>query len=144
MLRAYESYSFKRGKKRSRAFLFSFVKFLILSLVLYALVATFLVGSYRVDSVSMAPGLVPGERVFATPLVYGIKLPLGGRRIRGIEAPRRRWDRSAAFWSPWCDFSPSREQLSAWTHGEGDGHRLSSSVWSAFPAIRYGSRAFGS
>jgi len=74
-----------RGRKRVRAV----VLFLLLILVLFNAVSYFLVSSFITPSAAMEPALPAGSRFLATPLTYGIRLPLFHRVIPGFRTPRR-------------------------------------------------------
>jgi signal peptidase I len=47
------------------------------------------VATYGIDSVSMDPNLRPSDRVMATPLSYGVFLPLSDIRFPGFQKPER-------------------------------------------------------
>jgi signal peptidase I len=65
------------------------VKLLILLFLLYELVSTFLVTSYRVETNGMQPVFELGDRVIVTSLPLGADLPLLGVRGPAIGSPKR-------------------------------------------------------
>ena len=89
MLRGYESYSFRRGKKRTRRLLWSVVRLIVILLVLYLIVTEILIISERIATNSMAPTILSRERVIASPVVYGIRLPFSQQRILETGRPKR-------------------------------------------------------
>jgi signal peptidase I len=87
MLGGYESYSLRR-KSRLKPLL-RLMSVLVLVVALHALITNVLVFSFRIDSVSMEPALKRGDRVLATPLAYGIPVPLLPPRMRSYGTPHR-------------------------------------------------------
>ncbi len=65
------------------------VRLVLLFFIAYLLVTTFLVQSLHIESTSMEPTLVPGERVLASPLGYGARVPRIGIRTPTTRTPRR-------------------------------------------------------
>lgn len=57
--------------------------------VLYELVSSFILSTYRIESVSMRPLYEPGNRVFASPLWYGPKIPFRPEHLPGLFKPKR-------------------------------------------------------
>jgi signal peptidase I len=88
MLRTYESYRLKGRKKGRRNLVIFSIKLLLIAFVIYLPVTCFFITPYRINSISMAPTLSVGERVFASPLVFGITLPFS-ERFRGLREPER-------------------------------------------------------
>jgi signal peptidase I len=76
-----------RGTKRS--FVVKGILFVLLLFVVFVLVETFLLTSMVITSSSMEPTLQSGERLFATPLVYGPDLALFQWRLPGFRKPAR-------------------------------------------------------
>jgi signal peptidase I len=89
MLRGYESYSFKHGKKRTKKLLSFLLKFFIALFILYLIVTNVFITSHRVATDSMAPNIVLNERVLASPVVYGIRFPFSQKRVIETGRPRR-------------------------------------------------------
>ena len=69
--------------------LFRLIKFLLLAVILYELVTAFLIGSYKIESVSMVPYYEPGTRVFVSPLAYGPEIPFSEDHFPGLMKPKR-------------------------------------------------------
>jgi signal peptidase I len=84
----YEVYSPKRKKKRN-ALIAKVIKIILVSLVLYLVVSHLLITSLNVESVSMNPAISAGERIFASPIPYGIFIPFSPDRIAGAQKPDR-------------------------------------------------------
>lgn len=82
--RSYSLYRHDRSRKR----LWRAVRIALQLFLVYVLVTGLFVRTYVVESVSMHPTLRPGERILATPLSYGPRLPLG-LRLPGIGEPQR-------------------------------------------------------
>jgi signal peptidase I len=89
MLHAYEEYHFRGRKKRTRRKGLVLLRSILLCLVFYLLITGFLVSSYRVNSHSMMPDIMPGERYFVFPAAYRIKLPFIQKSIKGVGSPKR-------------------------------------------------------
>ena len=89
MLRGYEAYSTTRKKGSAIRYVFLLLRFAVVIFFLYLALTAFLLKPYRVVSVSMTPDLAPNDRVLATPLAYGIKLPFLASRIAGLTVPKR-------------------------------------------------------
>ena len=65
------------------------VRLVLLVFFGYLLVTTVLLQSLRIDSTSMEPTFAPGERLFASPLGYGARIPLIGLRTPSTRSPQR-------------------------------------------------------
>jgi len=89
MFGSIEHYESAVRKKRFALLRSRAVLAVVLALVLYLLITHFLVATYDVDSVSMSPGLQPSDRVMATPLTYGVYVPLSDIRLPGFQKPQR-------------------------------------------------------
>ncbi len=89
MYKTYERYSTGIGLRLTRDFLFPLLKIILITFLLYLLVSSFVITSYRVDSGSMRPTLQEGDRILTAPLVYGAKLPLFKKRFPGFDQPKR-------------------------------------------------------
>ncbi len=63
--------------------------FVLLVFVLHQIVVVFLIQSVVHETVAMEPTLQPGERFFATPLVYGPRIRLFDAVLPGFRAPAR-------------------------------------------------------
>ncbi len=89
MLRAYKPYARPARARLFRGFLLPLIRVLLLAFLFYALINHFLVASYRVESGSMRPVLQDGDRVLATPLSYGPRVPFLRSWLPGLSEPRR-------------------------------------------------------
>ena len=85
----YKKYVARSGFRIFLAFLFSAVKVAVLTVLLCLVVVHFVVASYRVESSSMDPTVVEGDRILASPIIYGPRLPFGSRRLPGYRQPQR-------------------------------------------------------
>jgi signal peptidase I len=56
-------------------------------IVTLLVVRTFVLDMFQVPSDSMAPALVPGERIWVDRLAYGLRWPLSGDTLRGQGSP---------------------------------------------------------
>lgn len=82
-------YRFYPQERSTGARILGFVRLIILLFLLYELVSTFLVTSYRAESSAMEPGLQAGDRLLVSPLPYGASMPLFGARGPAVGEPRR-------------------------------------------------------
>ena len=89
MLRAYKPYARPARARFLRGFLLPLAGVLVLAFLFHSLINHFLVGTYRVDSDSMLPVLREGDRVLASPLSYGARVPLLRSRLPGLGEPER-------------------------------------------------------
>lgn len=83
--RSYSLYRQDRSRKRVRRLVLIVVQLFLV----YFLVTGLFVRSYLVESGAMHPTLRAGERVLATPLSYGARLPMADLRLPGIGEPQR-------------------------------------------------------
>ena len=81
MQRTFEKYIARRETRLLLVYTFFGIKVLALTVLLCLIVSYFLMSSYRVESSSMEPLLQEGDRILATPLTYGAKLPFGAFRV---------------------------------------------------------------
>jgi len=84
----YEKYSTTPLVWLVRVFFKPLLKVVILSFILYLIISTFFLKTFRVESDSMLPGLARMSRVLATPLSYGSKLPFFSSRLPGLTKPQ--------------------------------------------------------
>jgi signal peptidase I len=89
MLGSVERYASVAGKKRAGMLRGRFLRVLIIALLLYLIVSRFLASTYRIDSVSMKPGLSPADRVIVSSLAYGARVPFSSTRLPGLDTPMR-------------------------------------------------------
>ena len=88
MIPLVERYS-SPARKRRTGLVPNLVKTLLIALLLFLVVTRFLVSTFRIESVSMEPTLVPADRVVVSLLAYGPRLPLSPARLPGLGRPQR-------------------------------------------------------
>jgi signal peptidase I len=86
---ARRTYTFYRKEKTTTRRVLSVVRWLVFIVLLYALITTFLVSSYVVETETMSPLLAEEERLFSSALPYGAQLPFLDGRLLGISEPAR-------------------------------------------------------
>jgi len=89
MIGSVERYSSSVRKRRisllgSRTF-----RVLIIAFALYIVVSRFVVGTFRVESVSMEPDVDPADRVIVSLLAFGPHVPFSHTRFPGLGLPQR-------------------------------------------------------
>jgi signal peptidase I len=89
MISSVERYSSSANKRRTGAITGRVIRVLIVAFLLYLLVSRFLASTYRIESVSMEPGLSPVDRVIVSTLSYGPRVPFSSTRLPGIGRPER-------------------------------------------------------
>jgi signal peptidase I len=89
MIGSVERYSSSAGKKRANVFAGRLLRIVIVALVLYLVVTRFFVSTYRIESVSMQPGIFPADRVIASELAFGPRVPFAHSRLPGLGTPER-------------------------------------------------------
>ncbi len=65
------------------------IKVLLLLFIGYVAIFTFLIQTYRIDSIAMMPAYQPGDRVIASPLPLGAPIPFTHLRLPGFSHLRR-------------------------------------------------------
>lgn len=88
MMAPVERYSSPTRKRRA-GLLSNLVKTLLVAFVLFLVVTRFVVSTYRIDSVSMEPTLMPADRVVVSLLAYGPMVPFSRGRLPGLGSPQR-------------------------------------------------------
>ncbi len=76
----------KRGEKNRRTksagqVFWEYVRAIILAFILAGVIRVEVASSYQIPSGSMLPTLVVGDRILVNKIVYGLKIPLTGRRV---------------------------------------------------------------
>ncbi|TVR89405.1 MAG: signal peptidase I [Spirochaetaceae bacterium] len=82
------SYSLYR-QDRSRKRVLRLARIAVQLFLVYILVTGLFVRSYLVESAAMHPNFRAGDRIVATPLTYGARLPLVNLRLPGVGEPQR-------------------------------------------------------
>ena len=89
MIGSVERYSSMSGRRRAGLLGGRLLRGLLIAFLLYLLVSRFLALTFRVDSISMEPVLVPSDRVVVSLLSYGPRVPLSSGRLPGLGEPSR-------------------------------------------------------
>jgi signal peptidase I len=89
MIGSVERYSSSAGRRKANIFGGRLLRVAIVAFVLYLLVSNFVASTFRIESVSMEPGLSPADRVIVSTLSYGPRVPFSHSRFPGLGAPER-------------------------------------------------------
>lgn len=65
------------------------ILFIILLFLLYEVITSLFITSYRQESISMEPTIPSGALILASPVIYGSDIPFTEIRIPGIRNPKR-------------------------------------------------------
>lgn len=77
------------GKERSTSSFREYVEALAMAIVLALFIRTFVVQAFKIPSGSMLPTLQIGDHLLVNKFIYGIRIPLVGKRILEFRAPKR-------------------------------------------------------
>jgi len=89
MIGSVERYSSSTGRRRANVFAGRLLRVVIVAFVLYIIVFGFFASTYRIESVSMEPGLLPSDRVIVSALSFGARVPFFQSRLPGLGVPER-------------------------------------------------------
>ena len=89
MIGSVERYSSPTGKRRASVFGGRLARVVVIAFVLYLVVFGFVASTYRIESVSMEPGLLPSDRVIVSSLSFGARVPFLQSRLPGLGVPER-------------------------------------------------------
>jgi signal peptidase I len=89
MIGSVERYSSTTGKRRASLARGRVLRVLVLALVLYLVLSRFVGSTFRVESHSMEPGLMPTDRIVVSLLAYGPRVPFATTRLPGLGRPQR-------------------------------------------------------
>jgi signal peptidase I len=89
MIGSVERYSSSAGRRRANVFGGRLLRVAIIAFVLYLAVFSFVASTYRIESVSMEPGLSPSDRVIVSTLSFGARVPFSQFRFPGLGVPER-------------------------------------------------------
>ncbi|HET6485741.1 MAG TPA: signal peptidase I [Spirochaetia bacterium] len=89
MIGSVERYSPAAGKRRAGPLGGRLLRVVLIGLLLYLVVSRFIAGSYRIESVSMEPSLLPAQRVIVSLIAYGPRVPYSLARLPGMGLPQR-------------------------------------------------------
>tara|TARA_B100000315_G_scaffold226172_1_gene232925 strand:- start:618 stop:1223 length:606 start_codon:yes stop_codon:yes gene_type:complete len=79
----------KNKPKTKKSNVREWVESFIIAAIIATIVRTLIFQNYRIPTSSMVPILKPGDRIFATRLTYGPKIPIINKRIPGFGKPQR-------------------------------------------------------
>ena len=65
------------------------ILFVVLLFIVYQVITSLFIISYKLDSISMEPTIPSEAVVLASPLIYGPEIPFAGIRVPGLRSPRR-------------------------------------------------------
>jgi signal peptidase I len=89
MYSTYERYSSGIAARMGRGLLRKIIKLILLTLILYLVISSMFLTTFQVQSVSMEPLLMAGDRIFVSPLMYGAKILFFSARLPPVREPRR-------------------------------------------------------
>jgi signal peptidase I len=89
MIGSVERYSSPTGRRRVNVLGGRLMRVLIIAFVLYLIVFGFVASTYRIESASMEPGLLPSDRVIVSSLSFGARVPFFQSRLPGLGVPAR-------------------------------------------------------
>jgi len=89
MIGSVEHYSPSDRKRRPNRYGVRIIRVVLFAFVLYLVVSRFFVATFRVESVSMKPGLNPSDRVIVSCLAFGPRIPFSASRFPGFGSPER-------------------------------------------------------
>ena len=89
MIGSVERYSSATGRRRANVFGGRLMRVVLIAFVLYLIVFGFVASTYRIESVSMEPGLLPADRVIVSSLSFGARVPFLQSRLPGLGVPER-------------------------------------------------------
>ena len=77
------------GSRRADSVLRLWTKSILLAIVIWLVMRTFLVEAYRIPSGSMQNTLLAGDFLFVNKALYGAEIPLTHRHLPAVRQPRR-------------------------------------------------------
>jgi signal peptidase I len=89
MIGSVERYASSAGRRKSNVFGARFLRVAIIAFILYLVIFCFVASTYRIESVSMEPGLSPSDRVIVSTLSFGARVPFSHSRFPGLGVPER-------------------------------------------------------
>ncbi len=76
-------------KNRLKHKILSLIRFIILFFAVYEIISILFISSFSINSISMFPQFSEGDKILASPLIYGAKIPFSNYRIPGFSTPER-------------------------------------------------------
>ena len=89
MYSRYERYSSGFAGRIGRGLVRKLFKLIIIGLILYLIISGMFLAAFQVESGSMEPLLVPKDRIFVSPLVYGARLLFFSTTLPPLREPER-------------------------------------------------------
>jgi signal peptidase I len=89
MIGSVERYSSSTRKRRVSIFSSRTLRIVLIALILYLIVSRFFVSTFRIESVSMNPTLKPADKVLASVLTFGARIPFTESRFPALFQPAR-------------------------------------------------------
>jgi signal peptidase I len=89
MIGSVERYSSSPRKRRVALPRSRVLRIVLFAFLIYLIVSHILVSTYRIDSVSMKPTLNPADRILASFISFGPRVPFTSIRLPGIDKPTR-------------------------------------------------------
>jgi len=89
MIGSVERYSSSIRRRRVNLLGLRSVRVVLIAFALYLVVSHFIVATYRVESVSMEPAVMPGDRLIVSLLDFGPRVPFSRARFPGFGRPER-------------------------------------------------------
>ena len=89
MIGSVERYSSSTGRRRANVVGWRLMRVVVIAFVLYLIVFGFVASTYRIESVSMEPALLPSDRVIVSSLSFGARVPFLQSRLPGLGVPER-------------------------------------------------------
>jgi len=77
------------SKKKQKSKVREYAETIIIALAIALVVRTFVVQAFKIPSESMKPTLLVGDRILVNKFIYGIRIPLIGKRAFPLSAPQR-------------------------------------------------------
>ena len=89
MIGSVERYSSSVRRRRMSLLGSRTFRILLIAFILYLVVSRFIVATFRVESVSMEPQVIPADRLIVSLLAFGPRMPFSKARFPGLTLPER-------------------------------------------------------
>jgi signal peptidase I len=77
------------SKKKQKSKVREYAETIIIALAIALFVRTFVVQAFKIPSESMKPTLLVGDHILVNKFIYGIRIPLIGKKVFTFSGPRR-------------------------------------------------------
>ena len=77
------------SKKKQKSKVREYAETIIIALAIALVVRTFVVQAFKIPSESMKPTLLVGDHLLVNKFIYGIRIPLIGKRVLPLSTPQR-------------------------------------------------------